>query len=526
MTGESDCTTPLPAGWCPATLAEVTQINPPLPQLELTDDIDVSFLPMRSVEEETGRFDSSRTRTLGSVKRGYTPFVDGDVIFAKITPCMENGKMAVVSNLKNGIGFGSTEFHVLRAEEGILNRFLFFYLVQRSFRHEAQSKMTGSAGQKRVPAAFVEEAKIPIPPANEQERIVARIEELFTQLDAGVEELRKAHMRLKRYRQAVLQAAFRGELTRHWREAHKDELEPASVLLEHILEDRRIKWEADQILEMQAKGVTPRNDDWKKRYPEPGSRHYENRGLPEEWVRTNIGHVCVVVRGASPRPAGSPKYFGGHIPWITVGSLTADKTPFLTSVSQFVTQAGRKASRYIKPDTLLLTNSGATLGVPKITKIGGCINDGSVALLYSDYPLKLYLYYCLSEMTERLRQINQGAAQPNLNTSIVKAIEIPLPPLAEQEKIVSELERILSIIDSAEQTIEWGLKQAERLRQTILKRAFEGKLVAQDKNDEPAKLLLARIKPERAQREVEKQTTTKRKRLAKNRSKRRERPAA
>jgi type I restriction enzyme, S subunit len=151
-----------------------------------------------------------------------------------------------------------------------------------------------------------------------------------------------------------------------------------------------------------------------------------------------------------------------------------------------------------------LTNSGATLGVPKITKIGGCINDGSVALLYVDYPLKLYLYYFLSSITKKLRAINQGAAQPNLNTGIVKAILIPLPPLTEQKEITEEVEHNLSVIEQLEKTINVNLKRAERLRQTILKQAFEGKLVPQDPNDEPAEKLLERIKAEKAQREADK----------------------
>jgi len=153
----------------------------------------------------------------------------------------------------------------------------------------------------------------------------------------------------------------------------------------------------------------------------------------------------------------------------------------------------------------LLTNSGATLGVPKITLISGCINDGSVALLGLDETLKLYLYFFLCTQTNKLRQINQGAAQPNLNTTIVKRIILRLPPLVEQRRIVAEVERRLSVSDKMEATITESLQKAESLRQSILKKAFEGKLLnkkelekARNASDwESAEKLLERIKAEK-----------------------------
>ena len=134
----------------------------------------------------------------------------------------------------------------------------------------------------------------------------------------------------------------------------------------------------------------PKN--WKDKYVEPTPPDTSDLpDLPKGWCWANVDQLSIVVRGASPRPAGDPRYFGGEIPWITVGSITRDESPYLYSVDEGLTAAGSDASRWIEPETLLLTNSGATLGVPKITKIGGCINDGSVALLHVDDPLKLYL---------------------------------------------------------------------------------------------------------------------------------------
>jgi type I restriction enzyme, S subunit len=221
--------------------------------------------------------------------------------------------------------------------------------------------------------------------------------------------------------------------------------------------------------------------------------------LPKSWVWDFVGHLSNVVRGASPRPDGNPKYFGGDIPWITVGYLTADDNPYLTidKISTFLTEEGKKKSRFIEAGTLMLTNRGATLGVPKIIKFGCCFNDGSVALLNIDHPLKLYLYYFLRFLTSRYRAIHQGAAQPNLNIDIVKSTPVPIPPIEEQNEIVQRVEKLFKAIDLMEQEYQKASKLCDRLEQTTLAKAFRGELVPQDPNDEPAAALLERIRAER-----------------------------
>lgn len=194
----------LPEGWEWKKLGEITTINPRLTQKNIPDTLPVSFLPMRVVEEISGKYHLSENRTYSEVKKGFTAFQNSDVIFAKITPCMENGKIAVVDDLKNGIGFGSTEFHVFRCSPNLLNHYLFYFLVQTQFRRIAEGNMSGAVGQRRVPKGFLENFTIPLPPLPVQQEIVAVIEELFSELDAGVQELKTALARLKTYRQAVL----------------------------------------------------------------------------------------------------------------------------------------------------------------------------------------------------------------------------------------------------------------------------------------------------------------------------------
>jgi type I restriction enzyme S subunit len=227
--------------------------------------------------------------------------------------------------------------------------------------------------------------------------------------------------------------------------------------------------------------------------------------LPSAWIWTTIEEICTIIRGSSPRPAGDPRYFGGtKVPWITVGSLTADNRVYLDSVKEYLTDEGRARSRFVEPETLLLTNSGATLGVPKITRIGGCINDGSVALLDVDYPLKTYLYFYLTRLTTRLRRIHQGAAQPNLNTGIVKAIPVPVAPTNEQRRIVAKIEELFSDLDAGVAALKRAKANLKRYRAAVLNAAVEGKIAeewrAKHPPTEPGSNLLTRILTERRKR--------------------------
>jgi type I restriction enzyme S subunit len=205
------------AGWPQKPLSEVVDLNPRLNKSVYRDDLEVSFVPMASVEAGSGRMEVSQTKHFSAVKKGYTSFRESDVLFAKITPCMENGKMAVVPKLINELGFGSTEFHVLRPHEGIDPRFVYYFVSSQHFRREAAHRMTGAVGQKRVPQSFLEEALIPVPLFDDQQRIVAEIEKQFSRFDEAVANLKRVKANLKRYKAAALKAAVEGKLTEEWR---------------------------------------------------------------------------------------------------------------------------------------------------------------------------------------------------------------------------------------------------------------------------------------------------------------------
>ena len=145
----------LHSGWSAARISEIAEVNPPLDTPARADNPTVSFVPMTAVEAQTGAIDLSRTRRLSEVRRGYRHFRERDVLFAKITPCMENGKMAVVPWLKYGLGFGSTEFHVLQPHREISSEYLYRFVSAAQFRRDAEHHMNGAVGQRRVPTSYL-----------------------------------------------------------------------------------------------------------------------------------------------------------------------------------------------------------------------------------------------------------------------------------------------------------------------------------------------------------------------------------
>ena len=185
---------------------QVCDVNPPK-DISRFKGMELSFISMDAVST-TGEVDISRTISGDGVKN-YSVFQNRDVLFAKITPCMENGKGGIVDDLKNGFGAGSTEFIVIRPDEKkVISEWVQLFLSQSSYRIECKNHMTGSAGQKRVPPKFIAGTVIPVPALDVQRRIVSRIEEMFSELDNSVSTLQKTKAQLAVYRQAVLREAF------------------------------------------------------------------------------------------------------------------------------------------------------------------------------------------------------------------------------------------------------------------------------------------------------------------------------
>jgi type I restriction enzyme S subunit len=367
----------------------------------------------------------------------------------------------------------------------ISSRFIFHYMG--IIRRKILSQAYGMA-QPNISTKELGEFAIPLPPLPEQHRIVAKIKELFTKLDAGIEALKKIKAQLKCYRQAVLKYAFEGKLTQEWRETNKGKIEPASVLLEKIKEERK----------KDAKGK------FKELTPVDTSELPE---LPEGWVWIAFSQLISPLKNSIKRgPFGS-----------TVKKAFFVEKGFKVYEQQNAIYDNPRLGNYyisqdkfneligfvVKPGDFIVSCSG-TIG--KITQLPhnaerGIINQALLKLTIDSRLVapKFFLECFRSDQFQtKLLKETRGSAIKNINSvEDIKIIPVALPPLVEQQKIVEEIDSRLSIADEVEKVAEQSFKQSERLRQSILKQAFEGKLVPQDPTDLPAAELLKQIKKER-----------------------------
>ena len=514
----------LPPGWSTSPLGGIAGINPRLDRCVVDDDAEVTFVPMRAVAAEGGGLVSPETRRYGEVKKGYTSFLSGDVIMAKITPCTENGKTTVVPEVPGQVCFGSTEFHTIRPEQGVQAEWIEKFLLQHEARRLAQRSMTGGVGQMRVPGEFLNSVRIPIAPSNEQARIVNTIEELFSVLDGGTASLEKARDKLKLYRASVLKAAVEGALTADWRKRHP-QVEPASELLERILVERRRRWEQDQLRVFEQKGrVPPKN--WRAKYKEPVARDTTRLpDLPDGWCWVSWGQVGFSQNG---RAFPSKHYQESGTELLRPGNLHVDGQVRWT----------KKNTRYM-PDRYLETASTLVVGPGElvINLTAQSLKDdflGRVCITSRDefcllnqrlarltpivIPPRFMLWVFKSVVFRKfVSELNTGSLIQHMFTRQLDEFLFPLPPLPEQEAIVEIVDRQLSVIERLEAEIDSKLKKVQGLRQAILRHAFTGRLVPQNPDDEPASELLKRVAAERGARAREARTAQRKKPVSRRR---------
>ena len=493
--------------WCWVRHSEIAVINPKKP--ELNEDAVVSFVPMAAVPEEVGTAELEEERTFSQVKKGYTSFQDGDILFAKITPCMENGKVALVEGLRSGFGFGSTEFHVSRLHPDLCKEFYLHFFMSHQFRAGAQRNMSGSAGQLRVPKHYFADVELPLPPLNEQRRIVAKIEVLFSQLDKGVESLKTARAQLKTYGQSLLKAAFEGRLTEQWRRDNADKLETADQLLQRIREEREVRYQ-QQVEEWKTDvakwesygrlGKRPKKPATAFYFHDEESSNRDNLSeLPSSWRWVEIGDLFSVYVGATPSRK-EPLYWGGAINWVSSGEVAFCQ---IRDTKEKITSEGlENTSTTIHPEgtvILAMIGEGKTRGQAAILRVRAAHNQNTAAIRVPEAGLEsAYIYYYFMYRYEETRMVGSGNNQKALNKSRVQRMLLPLAPENEQTTISRIIEQGLSAISHVEANLDDQIQKAETLRQSILKRAFEGQLVSQDPDDEPASALLERIRQEQA----------------------------
>ena len=347
--------------------------------------------------------------------------------------------------------------------------------------------------------------RVRVAPLNEQDRIVAKIEVLFSDLDAGVAALERAKANLKRYRAAVLKAAVlkaavEGKLTEQWR-AENPDVEPASELLQRILAERRKRWEEDQLTKYEAKDKEPPKG-WKDKYKEPAEPNVD--GLPElpvGWCWVTADQLTDETRAITYGVVKLGKPVNGGIPTLrssNVRPLRLD-LDYVKPISPDI--AGKYRRTVLQGGELLVTVRGTLGGIATVPE--SCVGYNvsrevaMLALLEPRLGPALTIFIGSRTIQNWIMRNTRGIAYTGINIQTLKELPLPLAPIDELHRLVDLVHPQLSLTEQAEVDIEKALRRSSRLRQSILKRAFEGKLVPQDPNDEPASVLLERIGKER-----------------------------
>lgn len=397
--------------------------------------------------------------------------------------------------------------YLIRFKPSIDKKFFKYFLQSPYYWKEISENKLGIA-VPNVNANKLKIIPIPLPPLNEQKRIVAKIEELFTELDAGIASLHTAQAQLKTYRQSLLKHAFEGHLTAAWRELHADQLEPAATLLQRIHAQRQARYQAEvQAWEKGEKEGKRKPSPPKDLPPLTPTDLATLPQLPDGWIWVKAEEISeFITKGTTPHK--NELHDGeGEIPFIKVYNLTHNGSLDFSINPTFVSKnihEGFLGRSKVVPGDVLMNIVGPPLG--KVSIVSATYPEWNInqaiARFRSQYISNKFLSnYLLFDRTIRnmMRRAKATAGQFNLTLEICREIPIPLCCQSEQSKIIDELESRLSIIDELEQSITTALQQAEALRQSILKKAFAGQLVPQDPHDEPAAQLLARIRTQQGE---------------------------
>ena len=409
----------------------------------------------------------------------------------------------------------------IKVPDYVDNRFLYHFLFSK--RSDLLQKRIGGA-QPNISQGIIYDTEIPLPPLAEQHRIVAKIEELFSELDNGVAQLRQVQAQLKSYRQSVLKHAFEGKLTEVWRQQY-DQLPDARELLTAIQQERHTRhqqalkdWQQSVIQWAEAGkpggtplGKKPTKPKAPKELPPLTEEEIAKLlALPEGWGWTRLGSA---IEGIFDGPFGSNLKTADYVSQ-GVRVIRLENIGYLAFDNSKETFISEEKYQFLEKHTVrggdivfssFIADSIRCVVLPHHIK--KAINKADCFCIRNESGLvgQSYLSYLLSSRqiyNTLLLQVH-GATRPRINTTQLKELPIPLCSTEEQHQIVQEIESRLSVAEHLEKTVEDSLRQAEVLRQSILQRAFTGQLVPQDPNDEPAAELLERIQQKKSGSKIE-----------------------
>ena len=484
-----------PNGWTRATMGELVSDDGIFTDgdwIESKDQDpngDVRLIQLADVGD--GVYLNKYSRYLTSQKSrelNCTHLVAGDVLIARMPDPL--GRACVFPGDQKAAVTAVDVCIVRTGSSGPNHHWLIWFVNAPEFRNEIALLQSGST-RKRISRKNLATIALPLPPLPEQHRIVAEIEKQFTRLDASVAALQRAQVNLKRYRASVLKAACQGELVPTEAELARAEgrdYQPADQLLQRILAQRRARWEAQP----------KRRGQYKEPLPPDTSDLPE---LPEGWLWATVAQLSSRIEYGTSSKAGSDS---SGMPVLRMGNIQNGELDF-SDLKYLARDDPETLKTTLIPGDLLFnrTNSAELVGKTAVYKAShppASFASYLIRVSLSCDVAPAYVCGCINSQHGRLyiNQVkNQQVGQANVNGTKLAGMPVPLPPLAEQRRIVAEVERRLSVIQQAEATVEANLKRAERLRQSILQQAFSGKLVPQDPNDEPASALLERIKAER-----------------------------
>ncbi len=421
----------IPETWSWVRLKDVSIINP---KNKADDNTEAGFIPMPLISKNYLESVMFQKKTWNEIKKGFTHFQNNDVVVAKITPCFENSKAAIISNLPNNLGAGTTELHVIRPIK-ILPEYVYAIAKTKQFLESGKQEMTGCAGQQRVPTSFIEDYLIPIPPINEQQRITQTIKELLNLVETlECNKLELTNL-IKQTKSKVLDLAIRGKLV-----PQDPNDEPADKLLEKIREEKEQLIKKGKIKQDKNETFIYKNSDDNSYYEQiDGETICIDDDLPFEipnsWRWCRLSAICCLVNGE--------KVNNRKLTLLNVKYLRTKKNKeYLTS--GIILNSG---------DFVILVdgeNSGEVFQILETGFMGSTFKK----LFISENFCNEYLLYLLKFYKMLFRDNKTGSAIPHLNKDLFKNLLIGIPPLMEQQRIAIKIENIFSYLDNLELIIK------------------------------------------------------------------------